>query len=58
MHNDNTLLKSWRQEHIIHHKEFNNEIKQTNNYIEFTFSESIIIGIVSGIVIFFLLLFF
>ena len=58
MHNDNSILKSWRRKHIIHHKEFNNEIKQTNNYIEFSFSESIIIGIVSGIVIFFLLLFF
>ena len=58
MHNDNILLKTWRSEHIIHHKEFNNEIKQSNNYIEFTLNESIIIGIVSSICIVLVLYFF
>jgi hypothetical protein len=57
MHNNNTIFKRWRREHIIHHKEFNNEIKQSNNYLEFTFSESIIIGIISSIFIVFLLFF-
>ena len=57
MHNDNTLLQSWRQEHIIHHKEFNNEIKKQKLH-RIYFSESIIIGILSGIVIIFYYYFF
>ena len=49
MHNDNSILLSWRKGHIIHHKEFNNKLRSSGISIEFTFFNYIIIGIISSL---------
>ena len=49
MHNDNSILVDWRKDHIIHHKEFNNELKPYGISIEFTFFDFIIIGLISAL---------
>ncbi len=49
LHNDDSPLKDWRKKHIIHHKEFNNEVPKNGVGIAFTYLDSLLIAFVTGI---------
>ena len=51
MHNDNTYLKKIRADHKRHHREHLNEEEDFGTSIVFSFFDTIIIGVISGIIV-------